>query len=147
MYLVDRIPHSPEAAMPFVEPGQYIHVVNESFQTRPVIIPGLGFEVCAQGTRRAFDWDSPEEGIMLTGVGENRRYAMRAAISFQEQGFYQMSYTFPGAKDDGVLACRMVLPTNPGVTLESVLEYSVKLLRIIEKTMLFVQDKGWFPTP
>ena len=30
---------------------------------------------------------------------------------------------------------------------ESVLEYSVKLLRIIEKTMLFVQDKGWFPTP
>ena len=27
---------------------------------------------------------------------------------------------------------------------ESVLEYSVKLLRIIEKTMLFVQDKGWY---
>ena len=30
---------------------------------------------------------------------------------------------------------------------ESVLEYSVKLLRIIDKTIVFVQDKGWFPTP
>lgn len=30
---------------------------------------------------------------------------------------------------------------------ESVLEYSVNLLRIIDKTMAFVQDKGWFPTP
>lgn len=28
---------------------------------------------------------------------------------------------------------------------ESVLEYSVKLLSIIDKTMAFVQDKGWFP--
>jgi uncharacterized protein YutE (UPF0331/DUF86 family) len=27
---------------------------------------------------------------------------------------------------------------------ESVLEYSVKLLRIIEKTIVFAQDKGWF---
>ena len=30
---------------------------------------------------------------------------------------------------------------------ESVLEYSVKLLRIIDKTMAFIQDKGWFSTP
>ena len=30
---------------------------------------------------------------------------------------------------------------------ESVLEYSVKLLSIIDKTMAFVQDKGWFPAP
>ena len=27
---------------------------------------------------------------------------------------------------------------------ESVLEYSVKLFRIIDKTIVFVQDKGWF---
>jgi len=37
--------------------------------------------------------------------------------------------------------------SNISEIFESVLEYSVKLLNIIDKTIAFIKDKGWYPIP